>query len=107
MGQILVDQRSQGDAGYFRIGNLILDIPPDQIQCHKVINGEEVMPIRFPFAMPVKTGQSRWDVTWSWKAIADFSADDPYQEWESVQTLLAMFKAAPFVEVENEHIRQI
>lgn len=107
MGKIVVDPRNEGDAGYFRIGNLILDIPPDQIQCHKAINSDEVMPLRFPFAMPIKTGQSRWDVTWSWKAILDFSSDTPYLEWENVQTLLAMFKAAPFIEVENEHIRQI
>jgi len=107
MGRIVTAKRTQSDAGYFRIGNLILDIPPEQIQCHKVINSQEVLPLRFPFAIPVKTGQSRWDVTWSWKALTDPSADDQYAAWKDVQLLLAMFKAAPFVEVENEHIRQI
>src|SRR5271156_7074210 len=99
MGRILTSERGQAEAGYFRIGTLTLDIPPEQIQCHKVINSDEVMPLRFPFAMPVKTGQSRWDVTWSWKAIADFSKANPYESWALVQQLLAMFKAAPFVEV--------
>lgn len=107
MGRILTSQRLQGDAGYFRIGNLVLSIPPEQIQCHKVINSNEVLPMRFPFALQIKTGQSRWDVTWTWKAIMDTSQDDPFSNWSDVQMLLAMFKAAPFVEVENDHIRQI
>lgn len=106
MGQIISSQRKTSQAGYFRIGNLVLDVPPEQIQCHKVINGDEVMPMRFPFAIPVKTGQSRWDVTWSWKAIQDPDADDQFAQWKDVQLLLAMMKAAPFVEVENEHLRQ-
>lgn len=107
MSQKITLQREQSNAGYFRIGNLILDIPPEQIQCHKVINGDEVMPLRFPFSLPIKTGQSRWDVTWSWKAMQDASTQDPYKSWRDVQLLLAMFKASPFVEVENEHIRQL
>ena len=105
MGQIITT-RDENQAGYFRIGNLILNIPPEQIQCHKVINGNEVMPLRFPFAIPIKTGQSRWDVTWSWKCVADYDNAD-YSAWDDVQLLLAMFKAAPFVEVHNDHIRQI
>lgn len=107
MGKQVTATRTSSDAGYFRIGNLILDIPPEQIQCHKVINNEEVLPLRFPFAIPVKTGQSRWDVTWTWKAVQDTSADNPFKAWEDVQLLLAMMKAAPFVEVENAHIRQM
>src|SRR5271156_2477572 len=107
MGRILTSERGQAEAGYFRIGTLTLDIPPEQIQCHKVINSNEVLPLRFPFAMPVKTGQSRWDVTWSWKAIQDNTEEDPLNAWRDVQTLLAIFKSSPFVEVENEHIRQI
>src|SRR5665213_147131 len=106
MSKIITNPLGIGDAGYFRIGNQVLHVPPDQIQCHKVINSDEVMPIRFPFGMPVKTGQSRWDVTWSWKALADFDTQD-YTQWYVVQKLLAIFKAAPFVEVENGHIRQI
>jgi hypothetical protein len=107
MGRLITSNTEEGSAGYFRIGNTILDIPPEQIQCHKVINGSEVMPLRFPFALQVKTGQARWDVTWSWKAIIDPTQHDPYFEWEKIRMLLAMFKAAPFVEVENDHIRQI
>lgn len=107
MSKFTTSQRQSSDAGYFRIGNLILDIPPEQIQCHKTINSNEVMPLRFPFALPIKTGQSRWDVTWSWKAMQDPDAVDPYAAWRDVQLLLAMFKAAPFVEVENDHIRQM
>src|SRR5208282_699364 len=107
MGRIISGQRSLGDAGYFRIGNVILDVPPEQIQCHKVLNNSEVQPMRFPFALQVKTGQSRWDVTWSWKAILDPTQQNPYNEWEIVRLLLAMFKAAPFVEVENAQLRQI
>lgn len=105
MGQILTT-RDEDQAGYFRIGTLVLNIPPEQIQCHKVINGDEVMPLRFPFALPIKTGQSRWDVTWAWKCVADYDNAD-YTAWKDIQLLLAMFKAAPFVEVENDHIRQI
>jgi hypothetical protein len=107
MGRILIPQLGQSDAGYFRIGNLVLNIPPEHIQCHKVINNQEVMPLRFPFAMPVKTGQARWDVTWTWKAIYDDSQSDPWASWRSVQQLLAIFKSSPFVEVFNDHIRQI
>lgn len=108
VGGVLQDHFSDdgAHAGYFRIGNITLSIPPEQIQCHKVINDQEVMPLRFPFAIPVKTGRSRWDVTWSWKALADFSTQD-YTQWLVVQKLLAIFKSAPFVEVENDHIRQI
>lgn len=98
----------KGQAGHFRIGDVILQIAPEQIQCHKVINNQEIMPLRFPFSIPIKTGQSRWDVTWSWKALADRSISPPdYSQWKDLQRILAMFKSAPFVEVENDHLRQI
>ena len=98
----------QGQAGHFRVGDVTLQIPPEQIQCHKVINNQEVLPLRFPFSIPIKTGQSRWDVTWTWKALADRSVTPPdYKQWTVAQRILAMFKCAPFVEVENDHLRQI
>jgi hypothetical protein len=95
--------------GYFRIGHVVLDIPPEDINTTRVSNSDEVTPLRSPYAMYVKTGQARWDATVRWTAVVKESIDgEPdYSQWEDVRNVLAIFKAAPFVEVENGHLRQV
>jgi hypothetical protein len=108
MSQVLTEKRRLGTAGYFRIGDVTLTIPPEEIVTNKVINNQEVSPLRSRFAMFQKTGLSRWDVTISWKALLHPGVEDTldYSEFETLQRILAMFVAAPFVEVENAHLRQ-
>lgn len=53
------------------------------------------------------TGQSRWDVNVRWTVMMDETAVNPYQQWDDLRKILAIFKAAPFVEVENGYLRQL
>jgi hypothetical protein len=109
---LLVDvtKRRPTDAGYFRLGTVILSIPPEEITTNKVINNEELTPLRSQYAMYRKTGHSRWDVTIRWTAFVDYAemADTPsYAQYLDLQRVLAMFMASPFVEVENAYLRQL
>ena len=55
-----------------------------------------------------KSGQSRWDVTISWTALqSEGSEEVRYKQWIDLQNIVAIFKCAPFVEVESPHLRQI
>jgi soluble lytic murein transglycosylase-like protein len=90
--------------GYFRIGFIQLDIPPQDISTSRVANNDEVTPLRAPYAMPIKSGQSRWDVTIRWVALGD--DDIGYDQWQDVRYIAAFVKCAPFIEIENAHLRQ-
>src|SRR3954471_17903152 len=93
-----------GGPGYFRIGFIQLDIPPQDISTTRVANNDEVIPLRSPYAMPIKSGQSRWDVTLRWTALGDDLIG--YEQWEDVRYIAAFVKCAPFIEIENAHLRQ-
>jgi D-alanyl-D-alanine dipeptidase len=90
--------------GYFRIGHIVLDIPPSNIITDRILNNTRKQTLRGKNEMFTKSGQARWDVTITWTAVRQGSDNS---QWEKVQTILAIFKAAPFVEVENAHLRQI
>lgn len=94
--------------GYFRIGFVVLQIPPTDISCNKVTNDDQVSTLRGQTPMFVKSGQSRWDVTVRWKAISFLQSNGvhDYSQWFDLQSIAAIFKAAPFVEVDNEFLRQ-
>ena len=66
------------------------------------------MPLRTKYAYQIKTGHSRWDVTIRWKALLNFDANRgiDWSQWDDVRSILAMLKAAPFVEVENADLRR-
>jgi hypothetical protein len=98
---------SASKSGYFRIGNVVLNIPPTNIITDRIINNNRKAILRGKNELFTKSGQARWDVTISWTAVQDPSTTNPNSEWSKLQTILAMFKVAPFVEVENAHIRQI
>jgi len=93
-------------AGYFRIGFVVLQIPPEDIICQRVVNNDKEAVLRAQNEMFVKSGQARWDVTVRWKALQS-ETGDIYQQWEDLQNVIAMFQAAPFVEIESPHVRQI
>ena len=57
------------DAGYFRVGFVTLQIPPQDIVTSRVVNNEKITPLRGMNEMFQKTGQARWDVTVSWTAL--------------------------------------
>jgi hypothetical protein len=94
--------------GYFRIGFVELRIPPTDINTNRVINDDQVSTLRTSNTMFVKTGQARWDVTIHWKAIRFVNQDGTYDysQWVDLQNIVAIFKASPFVEVENDFLRQ-
>ena len=96
------------DAGYFRVGFVTLQIPPQDIVTSRVVNNEKITPLRGMNEMFQKTGQARWDVTVSWTALLnDADQVTRYQQWEDLRNMVAIFKAAPFVEVESPHLRQM
>src|ERR1017187_2159054 len=95
--------------GHFRIGPVSLAIPPDQIQFDKASKNDELLPLRSKYSYEIKTGQARWNLTIHWRALL---GDGPngtvdYSQWEDVRTIVAMIKAAPFVDVENVDVRAI
>jgi soluble lytic murein transglycosylase-like protein len=97
-------------AGYFRIGNLVLSTPPTDILTNRVSGKDRITVLRGSNDMVKMTGHGRWDVTVRWMAMLDDAVgniDGKYAQWEQVRTVVAMFKSAPFVEVENSYIRQI
>lgn len=95
-------------SGYFRLGHVVLDIPPTDISTNKVVNDDQVATLRTGTPMFVKSGQSRWDVTVHWKAVRQLNQDDTYDysQWAKLRNIVAIFRAAPFVEVENDFLRQ-
>ena len=96
------------DAGYFRVGFVTLQIPPQDIVTSRVVNNEKITPLRGMNEMFQKTGQARWDVIVSWTALLnDANQVTRYQQWEDLRNMVAIFKAAPFVEVESPHLRQM
>src|SRR4051795_13013464 len=74
-----------------------------------MVNNQELSPLRSRYSLYSKTGHTRWDVTASWKVLLDTLPDGTvgYDQFEDLRKILAMFVAAPFVEVENAHIRQL
>src|SRR3954470_18984074 len=96
------------DPGYFRLGSVILQIPPTDITTNKVVNDDQISTLRAGSPMFVKSGQARWDVTVHWKAIRVVNSDGTYDysQWEDIRRVVATFKASPFVEVENDFLRQ-
>lgn len=105
-----LSQEDAAAAGYFRIGNLVLSTPPTDIFANRVSGKDRITVLRGSNDMVKMTGHGRWDVTVRWTALLDDTAGSiggKYAQWEQVRTVVAMFKAAPFVEVENSYIRQI
>lgn len=102
------NQQNEWPAGYFRLGHIVLDIPPTAISTNKIVNDDQVATLRTGTPMFVKTGQSRWDVTVQWKAVRKLNDDGSfdYSQWRKLRDVVAIFKAAPFVEVENQFLRQ-
>lgn len=94
--------------GYFRIGFVVLQIPPTDIACNKVVNDDQISTLRGQSPMFIKSGQARWDVTIRWKALRFINHDGSYDytQWEDLQSIAAIFKVAPFVEVDNQFLRQ-
>lgn len=95
-------------AGYFRIGFVVLAIPPEDIVTARSVNNDRIGTLRGLNEQFKKTGQSRWDVTVSWTALQDTgNPEQAYSQWTDLQNIVAIFKAAPFVEVESPHLRQM
>ena len=94
--------------GYFRIGYVVLQIPPTDISTNRIVNDDQLATIRGISPMFIKSGQARWDVTVHWKAVRFEQSDGTYDysQWVDLRNIWAIFKAAPFVEVENDFLRQ-
>ncbi len=96
-------------AGYLRIGHVVLSMPPTDILTNKVSAKERVSVLLGSNDLVKFTGHGRFDVTVRWTAMLDDAAansEDKYKQWEDLRTIVAIFKAAPFVEIENSYIRQ-
>lgn len=94
--------------GYFRIGLVELQIPPTDISTNRVVNDDQLATLRSSSSMFIKSGQARWDVTIRWKALKVQLQDGTfdYSQWQDLRQIVAMFKASPFVECENDFLRQ-
>jgi len=103
-----INSKDHSAPGYFRIGDVVLDIPPTNISIERRINNEELVPVRGKYPFFRKTGHMAIDVRVSWMAIQDTqSVQNRYSQWLQLRRVYAMFVAAPFVEVENAHLRQL
>lgn len=96
------------DPGYFRLGSVVLQIPPTDITTNKVLNDDQIATLRSGTPMFTKSGQARWDVTIRWKALRVVNQDGTidYSQWLDLRRLVAIFKCSPFVEVDNDFLRQ-
>lgn len=99
---------NRSQPGYFRIGVVELQIPPTDITTNRVVNDDQLATLRSSTPMFIKSGQARWDVTVHWKALRVQLTDGTYDysQWQDLRQVVAMFKASPFVEVENNFLRQ-
>lgn len=104
----LYSTTNETQPGYFRIGFVVLQIPPSDITTNKVINDDQISTLRTSSPMFIKSGQARWDVTVHWKAVRVISSQGilDVSQWEDLQNIVAIFRASPFVEVENSLLRQ-
>jgi len=95
--------------GYFRIGFVVLQIPPVDITTNKVINDDQIATLRTGAPMFIKSGQSRYDVTIHWKSVRHLGTNGIYNnsQWTDLRNIVAMFKISPFVDVENAYLRQV
>ena len=66
-------KENPSEAGYFRIGPIVLSTPPTDIITGRVVNNERVTALRGNNDMVMKTGQARWDATVRWTAMLDSS----------------------------------
>lgn len=93
----------------FIIGDIVLSIPPESISTSRIENDEEIVSLRSKFPMFRKTGQSIIAVTINWKALLvngpNGSVD--YTQWKDLRRMVAIFKAAPFVQVQNTHLSNV
>lgn len=103
------DSSTVDTTGHFRIGPVSLQIPPDSLRLVRDTNTDEVMPLRSKYSYGIRTGQARWNLTIQWRALLGQTPDGStdFSQWEDVRTILAMLKAAPFMDVENVDVRRI
>jgi len=99
-------------AGYLRIGNVVLKTPPTDILTNRVSGQQRMTVLRGSNDLIKLTGKGRWDVTVRWIAMLDDTVASTdltgrYAQWEDLRSIVAMFKVAPFVEIENSYIRQV
>jgi hypothetical protein len=107
MGKIF-NHTKAGELGSFIIGDVVLSIPPSAITTTRIENNEEITALRSKYPMLRKTGQSIMTVTVMWQAVLEYNGMTPiYTEWEKLRRVFAIFKCAPFVQVQNEHLRKV
>ncbi len=108
MSQIFQSIETEQDAGYFRIGQEVLVIPPESIATNRISALEELPTLRTEYPTAKRTGHARIDITITWQAVVDHSGASPdYRAWRQVRNILSMVKAAPFVEIYSPHVIQM
>jgi hypothetical protein len=97
-------------AGYFRLGHVVFKLPPTDILTNFVSSKERIATLRGSNDMVKFTGRGRWDATVRWTSMLDDTATTTvgrFAQWQDLRNIVAIFKAAPFVEVENSYLRQL
>lgn len=107
MSKLIETFTDPSQAGYFSIGNVALQLSVAGINISRIQNDEEIMTLRAKYPLIVKSGYSRIDVTINWTAllITDNRGNTDFSQYEDLRSIVAMFRAAPFVLIENEHVR--
>lgn len=84
----------------FQIGDLILDVPPEDISWGRYENHQTLDWLRSEGSMKIPSGRAaiRLDVR------ARFSIGEGHQDLEKLKALVAMTRTAPFVPVRNQFI---
>lgn len=94
--------------GYFRIGEIELEIPPERIEIGLSVENDEIPTLRASNSKYVKTGHQTLNFAISWKV---FPIELPngkvdYRLFEQLRRIVAYTHVAPFIEIENALIRE-
>ena len=98
------------DTGFTQINDIILDIPPSQIQVNRDSHNHRYQTLRTRSSTKVKSGFSDVDITMSIKFVPDppYSSDPDivaHNGYEKLSDLISQLKVTPFCYIDNDLIR--
>jgi hypothetical protein len=109
------DRRSMTSPYHMRIGDVQFIIPPLSIQVNTTSSIEKVKTLRTKSSMMVKAGSSHQTISLQLyfhdlESINGYPvkmADGGYYYMDGLRSLIAQFKKAPFLPIENEYINEV
>ena len=90
----------------FQINDIILDIPPEQIQISRKSFNNKWQTLRTSSSTKVKSGFSSLDIICNAK-FTDTIGNHGINGYQKLQALVAQFRVTPFCYVENQYLRDV